>query len=186
MQILFVKNLPSNLTKYDLQMELKKVGEQFGEVDNVSIVINKEIKKPTAFVTFKDLDASKRQSVLDVFGQVKIGEMRVVANWKQSAQERKLQQMKAPVSTKSGNLHLKSLAATTTEKDLLEVFSPFGVLINVSLKQNENYSTSQAWVNFQSRKDSDKALAAKSEQIKALFMNATIDMDYHRPRLTTE
>ncbi len=27
MQILFVKNLPSNLTKFDLQTELKKVAE---------------------------------------------------------------------------------------------------------------------------------------------------------------
>lgn len=155
-------------------------------MDNVSIVINKEIKKPTAFVSFKALEPSKRQSVLDVFSQVKIGEMRVVANWKQTAQERKLHQMKTPVTAKSGNLHLKSLAANTTEKDLLEVFSPFGVLINVSLKQNENYATSQAWVNFQSRKDSDKALAAKTEGIKGLFMNGTIDMDYHRPRLTSE
>lgn len=41
MQTLYVKNLPSNIIKFDLQERLKSVAEKFGKIDSVVITINK-------------------------------------------------------------------------------------------------------------------------------------------------
>jgi len=177
---LYVKHLPANCSTDELESKLKVVFEPFGEIETLLVKKSEGEDKYFAFICYKEQNDAQKS--FDYFNSgthdpLNVGVPIYVA-WHQNRVERILEfKKKYNDVAHPTNLYLKNLKAETSEAKLAELFSEYGQVASVGVKEWKaptGLSSKFGFVDFKSQSDCYNALtnASKNKEIAKLFVNS--------------
>jgi polyadenylate-binding protein len=176
---LYVKHLPAKFNQEELETKLKKIFEPYGDIEALLVKRNEQEDKYFAFVCYKNTDDAQKAfdyftaNSQDPFG---VGLPLYVA-WHQNKVERILEFKKRynDISHQT-NLYIKNLKPEATEEKLLELFSEYGQVNSVKVKEWKEPAggvSKFGFVDFKEPADCDNALsnAGKNKEVLKIFRN---------------
>ncbi len=122
---LYVKNFESNVTEDNL----KEIFSKYGEVTSVKVMEDEVLGKKFGYVCFKDEEAGKAALEMHEAAIPPISDSLYVQKHVKKSVRRDLLQK----AYKKQNLFVRNFGETVSEKDLKDLFTQFGSIMNVKI-----------------------------------------------------
>jgi len=171
---LYIKGLPVNLSKEEVQQLIHKEFSKYGEILSYVAQQSKD-GKWFAFVCYKD-SKSAEEAIKNLHNSNAFGSEPLYVAWHQSRHERDFELKKNYTNTKNDtNLFIRNLKPDVTKEQLKQAFTQFGEIGSVEVKQKTIKADdvrSYGFISFKVPQDALKAQTdgTKTEDIKNLFI----------------
>ena len=177
---IYVKNLPTNKSKEELEALVDKVFQPFGEIETKFLQKHPTFDKYFSFICFKDEEGAQKAYTAMTENPVTLegSDEPVYVNWHQGKNERTRELKRShQQSQNETNLYVKNLKAEVTESDLKKAFQQYGLITSTACKEWTASSTQKqakfGFVAFDNADDARRAQAQAHEvpEIRALFLD---------------
>jgi len=175
---IFVKNLPTNKSKEELEALVDTTFGAFGEVETKFIQKHNNFDKYFAFVCFKDEEGAQKAYNAMTENPVTLdgADEALYVNWHQPKTERARELKRTHQQTQNEtNLYVKNLKAEINESDLKKAFQQFGQITSTAVREWTASTTQKqakfGFVAFDNAEDARRAQGQAHEipEVRALF-----------------
>jgi len=185
---LYVKDLPSNKSKDELEAMVREVFAEYGDIETIAINKHPKEEKYSALVSFKEEEAALfaynnlNSNPVTLEGADKP----LYVNWHQDKAQR-AQEYKSQ-GLNEQNLFVKNLKPDVTEEAVKDAFQQFGKVTSVSCKDPVNSEGKKfgrfAFISFENVDDAKRVQVEGlvNQQIKDLFLDSTPYINVHQPK----
>jgi polyadenylate-binding protein len=150
--ILFLSDLPNNITEDDLRSFFKDYNERIKLISITPSIMNtftKKLKSPTATILFTDSKSSEKAKKDLNLKKMKGKSVRIMWHTKD----------KNVIENTDTNIYIKNIPKEVSPREVLDYFAKYGEIISAKIPENEEgYHFGFGYINFAENESARKAI----------------------------